>query len=77
MVHAAMYGAFALSHYLAYAERRWIFGVMIVVPSLWGILFEWLQNYVPMRSVSVWDAVANVLGACCMTLVVYLWNKRK
>lgn len=77
IVHALMYGALALSYYIAHTQWRHVFWLMVLLPSFWGILFEVLQNYVPSRSMTYWDAVANVLGASCMTLVVYLWSRRK
>lgn len=77
IVHAMMYGALALSYYIAYTQWRHVFWLMVLLPSLWGILFEVLQIYVPSRSMTYWDAVANVLGAVGATLVVFLWSRRK
>lgn len=77
IVHAMMYGALALSYYIAHTHWRHVFWLMVLLPSLWGILFEVLQIYVPSRSMTYWDAVANVLGAVGATLVVFLWSRRK
>lgn len=59
LVHMAMYTALALAFRWAYGyNRRW----MLIVPLVVGSMTEVAQHFVPMRSMSLGDMVANCIG---------------
>lgn len=72
-----MYGTLAFTYYLAYSNKKHIFFAMTVVPTCWGVLFECLQMFVPNRSASLDDAVANAIGAFLVTVVTMLGSRIK
>lgn len=68
-VHAVIYGLLAL--FLARAlvlgarTKRLVFcTIAVAAASIYGALMEWCQAYVPTRTPSLSDVIANLVGAC-------------
>ena len=72
-VHFIVFGVLAALAALAW--RR--FGPAIAVAIVWGILDELHQRYTPNRDSSVYDALADALGAACgAALTLWLVERR-
>ena len=73
----AHFGEFGLlAAFLALAWRR--AGPAAVLAIVWGILDEFHQHFTPYRTVSVYDALADAMGAACGAgLVLWLLARRR
>lgn len=78
-VHAITYGGLGALALRAFAGGRWI-GVTpgatvsaAALATLYGVVDEWHQSYVPGRESSVADAVADTLGASLAVAALYAW----
>lgn len=71
LAHFIYYGVMAalLSHALG---LRWLWVPLLVVPVI-GFFDEWNQVYVVGRDASVWDWVADVIGAMAF---IYVYRNR-
>ena len=72
IVHFAIFGVLAGLWALAY--RR--FGPAVALAIAWGILDELHQRYTPNRESSVYDALADAVGAACGAALA-LWLARE
>ena len=78
VLHFCAYAVLGLLFYRAYqtlrikSDPRMLILISIASASLYGISDEIHQYFVPFRDASIWDAVANTLGAICG---VYLYHK--
>ena len=78
VLHFFAYAAMGILFYRAYqtlrikGDPRMLILVSIVSASLYGVSDEIHQYFVPFRDASIWDVVANTLGAICG---VYLYHK--
>lgn len=82
LAHMAVYGVLAATVLLAFGERqrkkhmRRVCVLTILFCLLYGISDEYHQSFVPCRSVSALDVLADCCGAA-MTCILWLWWKRK
>ena len=51
--------------------------LVVLVPFVYGVVLELLQNFVPGRQSSIEDALANLLGSCLSLILIVLWRKLK
>ena len=78
LIHFLAYAVMGVLFYRAYQtlrikdNLRLLILISIVSASLYGISDEIHQYYVPYRDASIFDAIANMLGAICG---VYLYNR--
>ena len=82
IVHALAYAVLAALTFRLTSSRRvplvYRAPVFVAVLStvLYGVFDEIHQAYVPGRDASVWDVVADGVGACVMGLFLILWTDR-
>ena len=78
LLHFFAYAVLGVLFYRAYrtlkikGDPRMLILISIVSASLYGLSDEIHQYFVPFRNASIWDVVANTLGAICG---VYLYHK--
>jgi Predicted integral membrane protein len=72
VVHFSMYAVFAglLLRYSPAPYERRTFVLALLGVALFGALDEWHQQFIPSRSMSIYDWIADVLGACFGLLAV-------
>ena len=80
VVHALMYGG--LAWLVARAEplvvrRALPFVLVLAAPSAFGAVEEWHQQFVPMRSASVGDWLADTTGAALGLLAAAARHRRQ
>ncbi len=51
--------------------------IVVVGVSIYGILDEFHQTFVPGRTVDARDAAADALGGLLAALAIYLWRSRR
>jgi VanZ family protein len=79
LLHFCAYAVMGILFYRAYqtlrikGDPRLLMLISIVSASLYGISDEIHQYYVPFRDASIWDAVANALGAICGVYLYHFW----
>lgn len=73
-----------VGHFIAYAvltinagllldRKKWL--VMLFVCALYGLLLEYLQGFVPGRSVTIYDVYANTLGVLIGWLILFTFKE--
>ena len=73
VVHFLEFGLLGLL--LALSIRRGVPAFLVAVT--WGVLDEFHQHFTPFRTVSVYDALADAIGAACgAALVLWLLARR-
>ena len=55
-------------------DPRMLILLSIASASLYGVSDEIHQYYVPFRDASIFDAIANMLGAVCGVYLYHLWT---
>lgn len=79
LLHFCAYAVMGILFYRAYqtlrikGDPRLLMLISIVSASLYGISDEIHQYFVPFRDASIWDAVANALGAVCGVYLYHFW----
>lgn len=85
-MHFFAYAIMGVLFYRAYQtlrikdNLRMLILLSVVSASLYGISDEIHQYYVPFRDASIFDVIANILGAICGVYLYHLWagsTKRK
>ncbi len=66
LVHVAMYAALMFCHGRGWPSRRW--PLIALTLAGFGVGMECLQHFLPLRSASLADALANSLGVSIMLL---------
>ena len=49
--------------------------LVVLVPFVYGVVLELLQNFVPGRQSSLEDALSNLMGSCLSLILIVLWRK--
>lgn len=82
IIHAGAYGLLAGLWLITlplgangYPRRHIILAIGIA--SLYGIVDEWHQSFVPGRVADIWDLAADVAGACIAVWLLSSWAKRR
>jgi VanZ family protein len=79
ILHFLAYAVMGVLFYRAYQtlrikdNLRMLLFLSVVSASLYGISDEIHQYYVPFRDASIFDVIANVLGAICGVYLYNLW----
>ena len=79
VLHFCAYAVVGLLFYRAYQTLRikgdspMLILISILSASLYGISDEIHQYFVPFRDASIWDVVANTLGAICGVYLYHMW----
>ena len=79
VLHFFAYAAMGILFYRAYqtlrikGAPRMLILISIVSASLYGVSDEIHQYFVPFRDASIWDVVANTLGAICGVYLYHLF----
>lgn len=68
LAHVVLYALLMYCHARAYPRSAWL-GIALGLVA-YGILMEGLQHYLPLRSASVADAIANLAGITIMLVVL-------
>jgi len=72
LVHVTAYAVMAWLAWLAYGHwlttQRFLMLTTIAFCMIYGLSDEWHQSFVPGRDASLWDWLADTLGALLMTL---------
>jgi len=74
LIHAAAYAVMAFLFWQAWQGRlslRLLAVLTVAFCSLFGVTDEWHQSFVPGRDASVFDWMADTLGAFLLTMVRY------
>lgn len=82
--HAFFYAVFAflLSNAVRFGKRareKTFLTAVIAIATVYGAAMEWYQMYVPTRTASFSDIVANMAGAfigAAAYIVIYKWRRR-
>lgn len=61
LAHLAEYAV--LAFLLARGFGRPFWWAAFLTATIWGVIDEWHQSWVPLRDASAWDIVADALGA--------------
>ena len=83
MLHIAAYAVLAVLFYRAYQtlpirhNLRLLILLSIMSASLYGIIDEIHQYFVPFREADIFDGVADIIGAIIGVLVYQTWVERK
>lgn len=83
VVHFLAYAVMGVLFYRAYQTLRIIDNVKLLIllsivsATLYGISDEVHQYYVPFRDASIFDAIANTLGAVCGVYLYHRWVLHK
>ncbi len=78
LLHAGIYGLLAATTLFGVGTESWLgrrqlSGLFVVLfCMLYGISDEWHQSFVPGRTPSIWDLVADTIGA---TAMVICWSR--
>jgi len=78
-LHFFAYAIMGVLFYRAYqtlrikGDPRMLILLSVVSASLYGISDEIHQYYVPFRDASIYDGIANFLGALCGVYLYHLW----
>ena len=79
VLHFCAYAVLGLLFYRAYQtlrfkdDPRMLLMISIISATLYGISDEIHQYFVPFRDASIWDVVANTLGAICGVYLYHMW----
>lgn len=79
-VHACIYGFLTLLCIRALSQGRWreahsqVLVLSVLIASVYGITDEFHQSFVPMRSPSASDWVADTAGAILVAMGIYFRN---
>ncbi|MGJ0486530.1 MAG: VanZ family protein [Methylomicrobium sp.] len=75
LVHAFVYGLLSalLWRGMGISPKFWL---LLVLMAMLGIAHEWFQSYLPGRTSSIWDWLADV-GGSLMVLLLLALAKRK
>ena len=79
ILHFLAYAVMGVLFYRAYqtlrikGDPRMLILLSVVSASLYGISDEIHQYFVPFRDASIFDAVANMLGAVCGVYLYHRW----
>lgn len=79
LLHFFAYAVLGVLFYRAYrtlkikADSRMLILISIVSATLYGLSDEIHQYFVPFRNASIWDVVANTLGAICGVCLYHMW----
>ncbi len=74
LIHAAAYAVMALLFWQAWHRRMpklWLVWMTVLFCSMYGISDEWHQSFVPGRDASVFDWLADTMGAFLLTMALY------
>lgn len=83
LAHAAVFGILGLLFVRAWLEGRLeeinarVAGLAVSFTLLYGVTDEFHQIYVPGRSPSAGDLIADTLGAAILCAALYTWKTRK
>ncbi len=76
LVHVTAYAVMAWLAWLAYGHwlttQRFLILTTVVFCMIYGLSDEWHQSFVPGRDASLWDWLADTLGALLMSLMMRL-----
>ena len=79
LLHFFAYAVMGVLFYRAYQtlrvknDPRMLITISIISAALYGISDEIHQYFVPYRDASIWDVVANTLGAICGVYLYHFW----
>jgi len=74
LIHASAYAGMAFLFWQTWQRRLpryWLAWMTVLFCSMYGISDEWHQSFVPGRDASVFDWMADTLGAFLLTIVLY------
>ncbi len=75
LLHAFAFGSLAFTSSYWFSDRAWkeksglLFFMIVVIVALYGVSDEFHQSFVPNRSVSVYDWIADCVGAVLAVLL--------
>ncbi len=74
LIHAAAYAVMAYLFWQTWHRRLpalWLVWMTVLFCSMYGISDEWHQSFTPGRDASVYDWLADTLGAFLLTITLY------
>jgi len=83
LAHALVFGILGWLFLRARLEGKWeavtgrVAGLAVLYTALYGLADEFHQIFVPGRSPSVFDLLADTLGAAVFCAAVYQWKTRE